>query len=174
MLKEIFKDIKGYEGLYQVSNLGRVRSLKRRNAGERFLVLLNGSAGYSQVRLSKNGVAKTKNVHCLVAQAFIPNPKNLPEVNHKKGIKVDNRATQLEWCTSGENAKHAFKIGLRVGPCGEKQGSSKLNEAQVRVIKHLKNIKPKMLQREIAKVFNVTNGAISLIHLGKRWNHITI
>lgn len=104
-MKEIWKDIKGYEGLYQVSNLGRVKSLG--NGGshkvERIKDLQNDTKGYKITRLSKNGVQKTLKVHRLVGEAFIPNPLNLSQINHKNEDKTDNRVENLEFCTNSYN-----------------------------------------------------------------------
>ena len=117
-MEEIWKDIKGYEGLYQVSNLGNVRSLdryKKNNKGkylQRGVVLKKNhdKDGYSIVGLYKSGNSCTKKVHRLVAQAFIPNPKNKPTVNHKNGIRDDDKLSNLEWATMSENQLHAFRV----------------------------------------------------------------
>lgn len=109
---EVWRDIAGYEGQYQVSNLGNVRTLSDRHGNQRLIKPGKDSKGYLRIGLVKNGQRKTFSVHRLVAQAFIPNPLNLPEVNHVKGIKDDNRASELEWTTSSENMTHAFKTGL--------------------------------------------------------------
>lgn len=104
---EIWRDIKGYEGLYQVSNLGRVRSLERvaifkdgRNRVVKVKIVKphkNKQTGYLQVSLSKNGIHKHFNIHRLVAEAFIPNPDNLPTVDHINRIRTDNRIENLRW-----------------------------------------------------------------------------
>lgn len=120
---EIWKDIKGYEGLYQVSNLGRVRGVEKLVRSKHSSIktvkarLLNSSSyksGYKYVTLSSGGFRRKHKIHRLVATAFIPNTQNKREVNHLNGIKSDNRRDNLEWCTSSENQKHAFKIGLQV------------------------------------------------------------
>lgn len=103
---EIWKPVKGYEGLYDVSDWGRVR-----NASKKVLRHHYDYKGYSRLNLvDSNGLKSTKAVHRLVATAFIDNPYNKPEVNHKKGMKWDNRASMLEWVTRQENAKHAKTI----------------------------------------------------------------
>ena len=106
-MKEIWKDIKGYEGLYQVSNLGRVKSLERydsynRKVDEKILKTKE-NLGYIYVNLHKNGIQKGYKVHRLVAEAFIPNPDNKPCVDHINTIKDDNRVDNLRWVTYEEN-----------------------------------------------------------------------
>lgn len=125
-MKEIWKDIKDYEGLYQVSNLGNVKSLdryvnykikdtKRKLLGKSKKLSLN-EKGYLKVTLHKNCKGKTREVQRLVAETFIPNPENKPQVNHIDGNKTNNYVTNLEWVTESENMVHAFNIlerGLR-------------------------------------------------------------
>ena len=106
---EIWKDIKGYEGLYKISNKGNVRSLKRN------VILKPGinHKGYYYVILYKKSISKSYRIHRLVAEAFVPNPNNLPQVNHKNGIKTCNEDWNLEWTDNSGNQKHAFANGLQ-------------------------------------------------------------
>ena len=109
-----WKDIQGYEGLYQVSNLGEVRSLKYK--GRNNIKILKGASdkdGYRRVALfDKEKCRKEYRIHRLVAEAFIPNPENKPQVNHIDGCKYNNIVQNLEWCTNQENHIHAWKTGL--------------------------------------------------------------
>lgn len=124
-MTEEWRAITSYEGLYEVSNLGRVRSLDRDIDSARWgtvqfrrgRVLCPGldSQGYPQIQLCRNGRIVPVSVHRLVAIAFLGAPKEgRIQVNHKYGIKTDNRATELEWVTPKENTSHAFQVGLRV------------------------------------------------------------
>lgn len=122
MTIEEWKDVKGYEGLYQVSNIGRVRSLdrviidtwcKRHIKGKMLKVTQhNGKQPYEYVSLSKDGIVNKVFVHRLVAQAFISNSINLPQVNHKDGNVLNNNYKNLEWVTNAENTQHAYDTKL--------------------------------------------------------------
>ena len=112
MTKEIWKDIKDYEGIYQVSNLGRVKSLKHSKEGKILKGRVTGK-GYLSVVLFRNSVRKSNSIHRLVAQAFIPNPANKPEVNHIDENKLNNDVSNLEWVTSKENSNHGTR-NLRI------------------------------------------------------------
>lgn len=101
---EIWKDIKGYEGIYQVSNLGRVKRFK-----EYFMQSHPNKKGYHRIRLSKNGNCKTVSLARLVAEAFIPNPDQLPEVNHKDEDKNNNTCFNLEWCDRKYNVNYGHR-----------------------------------------------------------------
>lgn len=119
-MEEIWKNIEGYEGLYQVSNLGNIKSLKKHRynginyyiQNEKLLKLQNDKNGYKVINLYKNKHIKNFKVHRLVAQAFIPNIEKKSEINHIDGNKQNNRIDNLEWCTETENMKHAFSNNL--------------------------------------------------------------
>lgn len=120
MGNEIWKSVVGYEGLYEVSNFGRVKSLERKinklwNGKE--ITLINkgriknicvDSDGYCVVGFCVNGKSKTLKLHRIISHSFIPNPDNKPQVNHKDGIKTNNSIENLEWCTNKENIRHSF------------------------------------------------------------------
>lgn len=179
-MNEVWKNIKGYENLYQVSNMGKVRSLdrivtdslgKKRSHKGRDLYLAKLSKGYIGVRFYIQTKMICKKVHRLVAQAFILNPEKKPQVNHIDGVKANNHVNNLEWCTCRENVIHAIKIGLIKGNCGEVNGQSKLQRNDVLKIRKLyKNNKKS--QNELSRMFNISQPQIERIVNYKSWKHI--
>ena len=147
-MKEIWKPIKGFELTYEVSNFGNVRSIDwmqiHSHTGRKFLKkgkpisIRVGTTwnGYSSVGITKNGKQVSKLLHRVIAESFISNPENKPCVNHKNGIKTDNRLSNLEWVTKSENSKHSFKIGLQSNK-GESHPQSKLKNEDVSKIRNL-------------------------------------
>lgn len=136
-MNEVWKDIKDFEGIYQVSTFGRVKRLSRKTINKGLLgedkelqlkeKILNPSTiskGYKGIVLTKGKKRYPKKVHRLVAEAFIPNPESKPQINHIDCNKSNNNVNNLEWCTNGENQKHAFLNGLN--------SSKKANEARRR------------------------------------------
>ena len=177
---ETFKPIKGYEGLYEVSNLGRVLSLPKRvdrgkchrNYTERIKALGADTKGYLRVSLSKEGVNKTHKVHRLVAEAFIDNPNNLPQVNHIDGNKSNNCVDNLEWCTHSENQLHAYKTGLNSN-AGEHNPAHKLTEQDVKYIRANYKRRDKINGvKALAKKFNVDRHTITRIVNGTHWKEV--
>jgi hypothetical protein len=178
---EIWKkvNIPFYESHYEVSNYGKIRSLDRYDATKQFVskrvkgkVLVQGikKNGYLTVMLCKNAIQKRFHVHRLIAQTFIPNPENNPEVNHKNGIKTDNRVQNLEWNTSAENRKHAKDNNLMKK--GEKHSSSKLTEKNILAIRRLYKINPNFHKTNIAKKLGVRDTTIHKIIKNQRWKHL--
>ncbi len=109
MKKEIWKDIPGYEGLYQVSSCGNVRSMNYRGLGKvKVLKTAEDKRGYTHVNLFKDKIPKTCQVHRLVAIAFIPNPNNLPQINHKDCNPRNNHIENLEWCDAKYNSQYIY------------------------------------------------------------------
>lgn len=119
-MKEIYLPIKDYESLYEVSNLGNVKSLRRN-----IILIPNKRHGYVTVELPKKNAQL---IHRLVGKAFLLNPENKPYINHINGIKNDNRVSNLEWCTPKENTIHAYKLGLQVQPKRQKQNQPNQKE----------------------------------------------
>jgi len=173
-MAEIWKDVLGYEELYQVSSLGRVKRLAGyRVPEERILQPWRNAAGYLAVGLWRDGRRKHMLVHRLVAIAFLGKAPPGCEVNHKNGIKDDNRVENLEWVTQSENGKHAYDIlGRRAAPSkGEANGSAKLTRREVVEIRKL-YATGRYTYAELGKMFGVDCTNIGLIVRRETWQHV--
>lgn len=177
-MEELWKPVVGYEGLYEISNLGRFKSLAKilkKGINHRFMVdrILPGynvKGRYTQVQLWKNGKYIIKGVHRLVLEAFVPKSTNERlEANHKNGNKYDNRLENLEWVTSKQNKVHAFQTGLCNHRRGEGLYNAKLTEENV---KWIRNNYKNYSQAELSKKFNVGRSCIWGIINKKGWKHI--
>mgnify|MGYP003779588419 CR=1 FL=1 len=178
--EEIWKEVYGFEGLYVISNLFRIKKLKVTvkytdgrifNYPERIVEFNLSGTGYKRACLTKNKKTYKRDVHRIFAVAFIPNPLNLPEVNHKNGIKTDNRIENLEWVTCAENLKHALDTGLRRKVRSHKVSTCKINEYKVLAIRRLYKINPKFNRSYVARKLGVTYDAILDIIKNKSWKN---
>lgn len=127
MIAEYWVAVPGFEGLYEISNHSNIRSLDRitvssKGVNRKFKGITRARTlynnGYYAARICKNGTVKTAFIHRLMAEIFIPNPENKPQVNHINGVKTDNRIENLEWVTCQENIQHAYDTGLTILPTG--------------------------------------------------------
>lgn len=179
METEIWKEIKGFEGYYQISNLGEVKSVKRvvirsnkmkLSVKERFMKQTL-CQGYYYVDLFKEGKKTRSFIHRLIALHFIDNPQNKPSINHINGIKNDNSISNLEWATQKDNIIHAYGAGLMDSSLGENSNLSTLKEKQVIEIRNLYN-SGLTNKTKIGSMFGVTRGAIRSIVNHKSWKHL--
>lgn len=160
MIAEVWRYVPGYEGLYMVSNKGRVKSLNYHRSGkERMLKGRKLPNGYLQVDLYKGGKMTKYTVHRLVAMAFIPNPKNLPEINHKDEDKSNNCVENLEWCTHQYNLNYGTRISRTVEKTGKPVIQRSLDGEFIREWKSMS---------EIYRQLGFKQGAISMCCSGKR------
>jgi len=176
----VWKDIKGYEGHYQVSSDGRVRSLDRVVITKRGFpkpyksreLVQSINNGYLQLNLHLSGKSSPKLVHHLVAFTFIgERPKGM-EINHINGIKTDNRVSNLEYVTPKENTRHAINMGLVIRPKGEQSSAHKLKDADVLTVK--KRLANGELAGRIAKDYGLDTTTIRAIKIGQTWKHINL
>lgn len=175
---EEWRAVPGYEGFYEVSSLGRVRSLDRLHAPRvrqkqgRVLRLLARKKKYLAVRLSKAGQIKMWNVHALVLMAFVgPRPSGY-EGNHIDGNSLNNTAANLEWVTPLVNMRHAYAMGLipLLPSRGEENPQARLKDADIVAIRHMHEAG--IRNKDIAATMGVSAGTISMITHGQRWKHV--
>ena len=162
-----------YETSYEVSNLGRVRSIDRVSGKRKgivkgkILVQTPNRRKYLEVRLFKDGESIPKIVHRLIAKAFISNPNDLPQVNHKDGDKKNNSVANLEWITNSENQKHAYKLGLQPSRAGENNNKAKITDKDVTLLKQLYNSGMSIIQ--VSNSTNINMSTIRQIIYGRTW-----
>ena len=168
---EQWRPVVGYEGLYEVSNYGRVKTLFKGVSKIRKPVFTN-KPGYFGVNLYKENVSRLIRIHVLVARAFVPNPENKPVVNHKDANKRNNQVSNLEWVTQSENLRHAYDIGLQKIGC--EHWNSKFTEEQIRYIRE--TCIPGDLEfgiSALARKFGVNIATISEMYHGKTYKKVT-
>lgn len=170
-MTEEWADINGYEGIYQVSSLGNVRSLDRvissgaRRKGQP-MKIQNGSA-YRQITLGKNNKLKTHLIHRLVAAAFLPAVEGKDVVNHINGDKTDNRLENLEWCTYKENMEHASGTGLM--SFGDDHHTAKLTASKARAIRSLHS--EGRTYASLSREYGVSPKSIMNVVNNRTWTH---
>ncbi len=157
------RPIPGFETRYWAHSSGKIISLPYRNRYSLIIMKESKTGRYPVVSIK----GRTRLVHRLIAQAFIPNPDNKPCVNHKNGIKNNNRPENLEWCTVQENTRHSYDNGFQVAKKGSASPVSKLTDEQVFSIKE--DTRPYC---EIAKNYNISNTVIWGIKNGRSWKHV--
>lgn len=178
-MKEMWKGVVGFENYYQVSNIGRVRSLDRTIIGKnnstykrkgRILKFKTDRDGYYALGLHSDGRIKHTTVHRLVAQAYIPNPENKNTVNHEDGDKTNNNVNNLSWMTMCENNQHAYRTGLK-NNTGVHHPLSILSEKDVIMIRLLYKTGI-YSQRALSRIFKTSKSNISLIVLRQTWSRL--
>jgi hypothetical protein len=173
-------NIKNWEGMYQVSREGEIKSVERmveRSDGRKQPIkesVIKGdfnNCGYRRVRLMRPGYIRRVFVHRIVAETFIPNPENLPCINHKNGLKWDNRVENLEWSDYPANVKHSYDTGLHVHAVGSDWWVSKLTEADVLEIRYRATTED-ITQQKLGDEYGVSRKAIAKVIERKTWRHI--
>jgi len=171
-MDEIWKPVIGYDGMYEVSNYGNVRSYLNYQWGVKNTphILKQCKCGRQRDYFGVNLLGSVKRVHRLVAQSFIDNPNNKPFINHKDGNKSNNKIENLEWCTAKENTQHAYETGL-LNNKGEHCITSKLTKNDVVKIRKIYK-DGGVTQKQIAKIWGVSRSQIGFIVTKKRWKHL--
>jgi len=169
-MKEAWVPIFGYEGRYEVSNTGKVKTLSYNKTGEARLMKLTVSNGGYHVVTFGTKTRKQFKVHRLVATMFIENPGNKETVNHKDGNKLNNSVSNLEWMTSGENLKHAHETGL-INIFGTKNGSAKLTPSMVQDMR-LQWSSQGVTLSQLARDYGVDRATVSDAVKYQTWKHV--
>lgn len=165
---EIWKPVVNYDGFYEVSSRGSVRSLGGRRGSSKRILKQADVKGYLCLALSVNGVRRTRLAHRLVAEVFLDNPLGLTEVNHKDGNKRNNCVENLEWTTHADNIAHAVRTKL-TDNTGQNHGMHKFSE-QAAVFIRTTKIAPRIL----AKKYGISDRTVSDIRRGKSWKHLAL
>lgn len=160
------KRIPEFEQLYAVTSDGRVYSFR----SKKFLSPRSNPQGYLFVALCDRGRRQDRAIHRLVAEAFIPNPLHLPEVNHLDFNKANNTRANLEWSSSQDNSRHAEKSGRRPHPRGSNHYRARLTEADVRHIREL--AERSISQERLAEIYGVSRSAIYFVVSRRSWAHL--
>ena len=172
MSTEEWRKVIGWEGVYEVSNWGRVRRVApcARSRVGRILQAATTTRGYSRLTLVANGIRKRYHVHTLVAASFLGPCPDGHQVNHRNGIKTDNKADNLEYVTPSQNVRHSFDVLGRSRARGERSGAARLSEGQVRDIKRL--CKTGCDRKEVARMYAVSVTTVRCIVTGMTWRHV--
>ena len=174
---EEWKPCPGYEDTYQVSNMGKVKSVDRVAGGRpgitkgKILIQTPNRKKYLEARLYNNSKSISKVVHRLVAKAFILNPSNYQQVNHIDGNKYNNNASNLEWVNNSDNQKHAYKLGLQPSRKGENNSNTKITDKDVTLLKQLYNSGMSIV--EVSSSININVSIIRQIIYGRTWKSNT-
>ena len=178
-LAETWKDITTWEGIYLMSDMGRIKSAAKDieyadgraySYTEKIRKLTLRPDGYLCISASEKDMSEIILVHRAVGLAFIPNPENKKFINHKNGVKIDNRAVNLEWSTAKENVNHAFNAGLMNPTKGSSNHFAKLTEAEVLAVRKL--FKDGVSPKEISVALNIGYRNVYHICSGQTWRHL--
>lgn len=182
IITEQWNDVVGYEGYYKVSTFGRIKSLKRQVfqpqfqkwalRKERIIAQTLNKYGYCKIVLQVDNVRVDTTAHVIVGTAYLPNPENKTQINHKKGNKTDNRPTELEWNTAKENSNHAISIGID-SVVGVHNGRCILSEKDVLAIREgYEKGKHNNYRNRMSKKYGVSTSQVGKICLGYLWKHL--